>query len=326
MKRLPADVLGVLSDRRSQSELLRDRRVFQLHEQYSKLEKLDRQIRICKAERLLNLLENDDDRKCVGQLDKLLAEKERFMAEERVSSDYDTVIPFCKICGDEGYSNGKICKCVWDLLIPSYLADSGLDQHRGIAFSAYTDTYYSAPAKMKPIKAFCELYCRPDFMNRPNLLFWGNSGTGKTYMAVCVARELIRQAIPVLIIRSPELMETMEEYRTLKRSFSPDSQRDALISRRHRQVMETEFLIIDELGVEAKGPNNTANLLQILGSRQQKGLTTLITTNLSLKELGVQYDNRLYSRLIGDYKKFHFEGDDIRVGEKYRRSEQGGKI
>jgi DNA replication protein DnaC len=118
----------------------------------------------------------------------------------------------------------------------------------------------------------------------------------------------------------------MDEYRTLKRSFSPDAVRDAYISALRDRIFNVDFLVIDELGVEAKGPNNIPDLLQILGTRHQSGKVTLITTNLSLAELEKQYDNRVYSRLIGDFRKFQFEGKDIRTGEKYRKRKTGGKI
>jgi len=326
MDGLPVDVYNVLSDRKSRSELIRDRRVLVLYARYPELEDLDRQIRVCSAERILSMLENGDDRDRAEKLASLKKDRSILIAQNQITPNYEEVIPFCDRCGDEGFVDGKVCGCVRDLLIPQYRAASGLDKYPGVSFENYTDGYFSEPLKMQPIHDFCEFYSSGDFGNRPNLLFWGKSGTGKTFMAICIARKILEQAIPVLVIRTPELMETMDEYRTLKRSFSPDAVRDAYISGLRDRIFNVDFLVIDELGVEAKGPNNIPDLLQILGTRHQSGKVTLITTNLSLAELEKQYDNRVYSRLIGDFRTFQFEGKDIRTGEKYRKRKTGGKI
>lgn len=326
MDGLSVDVYNVLSDRKSRGELIRDRRVLELYVQYPELEELDRRIRVCSAERILSLLETGDDPKRAEELASLRKERGTFLARNQIAEDYGEVIPFCSRCGDEGILEGKACVCVRDLLIPQYRAASGLDQYPGVSFSSYTDEFFSEPVKMKPIHDFCELYSSTDFGDRPNLLFWGKSGTGKTFMAICVARKILEQGIPVLIIRAPELMEAMDEYRTLKRSFSPDAVRDLYITGLRERIFNADFLVIDELGVEAKGPNNVSDLLQILGTRHQGGKVTLITTNLSLAELEKHYDNRVYSRLMGDFTTLQFEGKDIRTGDKYRKRKTGGKI
>lgn len=320
------DVYNVLSDRKSRSELIRDRLVLDLYARYPELEDLDRRIRVCSAQRILSLLESGDDRENAEELVSLRKERKSFLEQNKVPDNYDKGVPFCVRCGDEGLVNGKTCVCVRDFLIPQYRAASGLDKYPGVSFASYTDGYFSDPVKMQPIHDFCVPYSSADFGDRPNLLFWGKSGTGKTFMAICIARQILEQAIPVLVIRAPELMEVMDEYRTLKRSFSPDAARDAYISGLRDRIFNTDFLVIDELGVEAKGPNNIPDLLQILGTRNQGAKVTLITTNLSLAELGKHYDDRVYSRLIGNFTPLQFEGKDIRTGEKYRIRQMGGKI
>lgn len=320
------DVYNVLSDRKSRSELIRDRRVLELYAKYPGLEDLDRRIKICSAERILALLETGDDSKSAKELASLQEAKRAFISGNQIAEDYGEAIPFCARCGDEGHVEGKVCVCVRDLLIPQYRAASGLEKYPGISFANYSDVYFSEPLKMQPIHDFCVKYSSPDFKDRPNLLFWGKPGTGKTYMAICVARQILEQAITVLVIRAPELMEVMDEYRTLKRSFSPDADRDTSVSGLRDRLFDADFLVIDELGLEAKGPNNVSDLLQILGTRQQGGKITVITTNLSLTELEKHYDNRVYSRLIGDYIPLQFEGRDIRTGDKYKIRKMGGKI
>ncbi len=326
MGRIPTEIYNILSDRRTRSEVLRDRRILEVYRKSPQLLEVDTQIRIQTAERMMALLENRDDSQSAERLDQLERERTEIISRQSIPEDYDRPVPFCSECLDEGFVNGKECRCIKDLLFPVYLKASGLERYPGISFSEYSNDYYSSPEKITPIYEFCRLYAAMDRRGRPNLLFWGNPGTGKTFIAVCLARALAENTEPVLVIRSAELVETMDEYRTLKRSFNPDPQRDAQISARREQILDAEFLLIDELGVEAKGPYNTADLLHILGERQHSGRATAITTNLSLAELGKHYDNRLHSRLIGDFRIFHFEGEDIRTRDEYRKSGRGGRI
>jgi len=326
MGTIPTEILNILSDRRSRSEVLRDRRVLEIYSDFPKLRELDTQIRIQTAERMLALLEYRDDSEPARVKERLSRERAEMIAKNAIPEDYDRPIPFCAECGDEGFIDGKECRCLKELLAPLYIRDSGLERYPGISFSEFSNNYYTNPERMKPIYEFCRLYVGMNRAERPNLVFWGNPGTGKTYMAICLVRALAEQAESVLVIRSAEFVETMDEYRTLKRAFNPDPSRDSEISARRQQFLDADCLLIDELGVEARGPHNTADLLHILGERQHNGRTTIITTNLSLTELGKQYDNRLHSRLIGDFRIFHFEGEDIRTRDEYRKSGRGGRI
>lgn len=326
MGQIPAEIMNILSDRRSRSEMLCSRRVRALYEKCPELREKDAQLRICTAERMLALLENRDDSESAAESDRLRDEHTALLIQFGIPADYDRPVPFCPECGDEGFVEGKTCRCLKSLLVPTYFQQSGLKRYPGISFSEYSDTFYSDPEKILPIFEFCRMYIALVDKERPNLLFWGNPGTGKTFMAISIARAILEQAEPVLAIRSTELVETMDEYRTLIRSFSPDPQREAEISAKRELILNVDFLIIDELGVEAKGPYNAADLLYILGERQQNGRATVITTNLSLAELGRHYDSRLHSRLIGDFKVFRFEGEDIRTKDEYRKNGGGGGV
>ncbi|MDD4095058.1 MAG: ATP-binding protein [Oscillospiraceae bacterium] len=326
MGQIPTEIMNILSDRRTRSEVLCNRRVRELYEKYPELREKDAQLRLHTAERMLALLENRDDSGSDAESDRLRDEHTALLVRLGIPADYDRPTPFCSICGDEGFVNGEPCRCLKSLLVPTYFDRSGLRRYPGISFSEYSDAFYSDPEKIRPIYEFCRMYIGLEAKERPNLLFWGNPGTGKTFMAISIARAILERAEPILVIRSTELIETMDEHRTLIRSFSPDPQRDAEISAKRGLILHVDFLVIDELGVEAKGPYNAADLLYILGERQQNGRATVITTNLSLVELGKHYDNRLHSRLIGDFKVFRFEGEDIRTKDTYRKNGGGGAI
>jgi len=311
-------VLNILSDRRGRSELARDVRIAAYYKRYPDLEAIDKEIKVCKAELLLELAERRGqpvDRSALTVLD---AKKIRYLSEMEISPDYDKIIPFCKLCSDTGFTNGRPCSCYQELMVPALLKASGLDLYQGISFAQFSDKYFSKPAQIRSIRAASEAYVDGFPGQTDNLFFWGNAGTGKTFMAVCIAKEVINRAVSVLFIRISDLLETFNTYRIMMLSFSPDEARLTEIKARRDLILNGGLLVIDELGIEAKGPNTMADLLQILGTRRQQGLPTVITTNLSLPDLQKTYDNRLYSRLMGDFNAIHFEGDDIRTSSRYR--------
>lgn len=309
---------NILSDRRGRSELARDARIQAFYRRYPTLAEIDREIKICKAELLLKLVEEHGRLTDRSPLAALESRKRSYLKEAGIPPDYDKIIPFCKKCGDKGIIEGKPCICLQEILIPSIMNSSGLELYPGISFSHFSDEYFSNPAKIKTIRAVSEAYVRSFPGQTKNILFWGNPGTGKTYMAVCIAREVVSRAVSVLFIRISDLLETLNAYRTQMLSFSPDEARLTELKARRELILNGGLLVIDELGIEAKGPNTIADLLQILGTRRQQGLPTVITTNLSLPDLQKTYDNRLYSRLLGDFDAFHFDGDDIRTSARYR--------
>ena len=311
-------VLNILSDLRGRSELARDVRIAAYYKRYPDLEAIDKEIKVCKAELLLELAERRGqpvDRSALTVLD---AKKIRYLSEMEISPDYDKIIPFCKLCSDTGFTNGRPCSCYQELMVPALLKASGLDLYQGISFAQFSDKYFSKPAQIRSIRAASEAYVDGFPGQTDNLFFWGNAGTGKTFMAVCIAKEVINRAVSVLFIRISDLLETFNTYRIMMLSFSPDEARLTEIKAKRDLILNGGLLVIDELGIEAKGPNTMADLLQILGTRRQQGLPTVITTNLSLPDLQKTYDNRLYSRLMGDFNAIHFEGDDIRTSSRYR--------
>ena len=85
-------------------------------------------------------------------------------------------------------------------------------------------------------------------------------------------------------------------------------------------INTVDLLIIDDLGTESKNNIKLTELFNILNSRllnQNNKITqTIISTNLSLQDLYNTYEERILSRIIGNYEACYFFGDDIRVKKK----------
>ena len=80
-------------------------------------------------------------------------------------------------------------------------------------------------------------------------------------------------------------------------------------------LLTADLLIIDDLGTESMNSIKFTELFNIINTRllsQSHTLKTIISTNLTLKNLYDTYDERIVSRLVGNYNLCYFFGDDIR--------------
>ena len=105
------------------------------------------------------------------------------------------------------------------------------------------------------------------------LLFWGNVGTGKTYIAACIANALIDRGVQVMMTNFSRVLSD------LPGMFSGD--RNRYIDSFNRYPL----LIIDDLGVERGSEFALEQVFNIIDSRYRAKLPLIVTTNLTLQEL-----------------------------------------
>ncbi len=137
----------------------------------------------------------------------------------------------------------------------------------------------------------------------PNLLFYGRSGLGKTFLLRAIAHRAQTQSIPSLCVTANTLLNAMR-----KAYFSHEEDGMALF-------YDTQLLLIDDLGTEPMWENITIEqLFALLDARFSSGKNTVISTNLTLTELQARYTERIASRLTDARlcQPLRFLGDDIR--------------
>ena len=121
------------------------------------------------------------------------------------------------------------------------------------------------------------------------LLLWGDVGTGKTYIATCVANALMDREIPVFMTNFSRVMNAMLGMGGLERNAFLDG------LRRYR------LLIIDDLGMERNSSYALEQVYNVIDSRSQSGKPMLITTNLTVAEMKAESDlahARIYDRVL----------------------------
>ena len=233
----------------------------------------------------------------------------------------------CKKCDDTGYvqttSGNEMCSCIKQKLYNlEYnnaniydLQNQNFDKFRLNLYSNTVDyeKYHfkiSPRENMKSIEKTCKKFIKNfDDPHENNLLFCGNTGLGKTFLSSCIANEVIKQGKTVLYQTAPTMLDKIIDYKFGK---SDDN-----IS---KTIYSVDLLIIDDLGTESQNSLKITELFNIINSRllnQNNKITkTIISTNLSLQELYNTYEERIVSRIIGNYNACYFFGDDIRIKKK----------
>ena len=121
------------------------------------------------------------------------------------------------------------------------------------------------------------------------LLLWGDVGTGKSFIAGCIANALLDKGVPVLMTNFARLLNKLTDM------YSGD--RNAYIDSFKRYPL----MIIDDLGMERNSEFAREQVFSVIDSRYRSQLPMIVTTNLSLEELKDKTDlsrARIYDRVL----------------------------
>lgn len=232
-----------------------------------------------------------------------------------LTGKYDFLNPpyNCAKCKDTGYSEGKRCLCL-EKLLRKYAVEE-LNQTSAIKlhdFEEFDLSFYdqgSDARRMEIMLKNVRNYCARFPENCGSLLFIGKTGLGKTFLSSCMAKAIAEKGALVALGTSSELFRRIE-----KEHFnnSDGGAMDALLT--------ADFLIIDDLGSEFKSAFYESVLYNILSGRLNLNRPTLISTNLDENSLGQRYNDRIISRIFGDFEPNVFLGRDIRQQKALRRN------
>ena len=141
--------------------------------------------------------------------------------------------------------------------------------------------------------------------NGQGLLFWGNVGTGKTFLAGCIANALMEKNIPVLMTSFPKLLNALGGlYSGEKNEYL-------------KSLNQYRLLIIDDLGVERDTPYVLETVYLVIDERYKSGKPFIITTNLLLEKLRNPADlehGRIYDHIMERCVPVAFSGKNYRIG------------
>ncbi len=250
-------------------------------------------------------------------------EKRQLIAAGGYPEDYLEEVFKCKMCRDTGHVGNERCACLKQRLIEKYYDLSNLKSILAVEnFDTFDIRLYSdevdpsaglsPKANMKNIYQVCIGFTDGFGREFNNLLFYGNTGLGKTFLCNAIAKDVLDMGKTVLYVTAPKLCKIIEANR-----FNRDEteEPDDYIT----DSTEVDLLIIDDLGTEFPTVVTSSELFNILNTRLLEKRPTVISTNLSPADFEHQYSERIISRFFGYYQMLKFIGDDIRVKMKYRK-------
>lgn len=139
---------------------------------------------------------------------------------------------------------------------------------------------------MKLAKNYVDSF--PEMLHKSaGLLLWGDVGTGKTYMAACIANALLEQEYTV----------KMTNFATIINDLFASEDKNEYID----CLMRCSLLIIDDLGAERNTEYAVENVFNVIDRRYRTGKPLIITTNLELDTLLDEKaidKKRIYDRVL----------------------------
>jgi DNA replication protein DnaC len=253
-----------------------------------------------------------------SKIESLKMEKAYLMTESNIPADYMDIIYDCKTCKDTGYlDNGKQCNCLKQALVSRAYQMSNLENvlqkenFKNFNIDIFKDEPFeneimTPRENMMDIVGIAEGFINNfNENNGDNLLFYGTTGLGKTFLCNCIAKSLLDKNRIVIYQTAFTILEIIEKHRFGRGNKEFNDYQYGLL-------FEADLLVIDDLGTEVANTFTNAEIFNIVNTRIISGKKTLISTNLTPKEISETYTDRVFSRILDKFIPLKFYGYDLR--------------
>ena len=214
------------------------------------------------------------------------------------------------------------CECIKTARLDRLLVNAKIPQRYAHCEFENFDILRSPDRSIEMAKLAAEKFVQEYPMSHPfGLLFMGPQGVGKTHLAVAMIKQLMKlKSVPCLFRTFPELLKEIQN------SYNPVSQASELSLL--RPVLETEVLVLDELGAQNPSSWVQDEVAYVLNYRYNDNRVTILTTNYKDEEdrkdrkpgitdtLSDRIGVRMRSRLYEMCKTITMNGNDFRRAVK----------
>ncbi len=239
----------------------------------------------------------------------------RLLVQNGYPEDYLAIKYLCDICFDTGFVNGRRCRCLENLIAKMTAKEMNKNSQINLcSFDTFDINLYRGTDmmdterkrnRMRNTYQQCKKYAEEfNPLLSENILMFGRTGLGKTHLSLAIANEVLKKGYGVLYDSALNYLNQIEKEHFGKASDDNDTL---------GQLLSAELLILDDLGTEYTKPFYISTIYNIINTRINKGLPTIISTNLNHEEMLKKYDERIISRLFATYESYEFVGEDIRL-------------
>lgn len=311
------------SERQSENKRIQSDRRTEISARIPEFDELDKRIAELSMDYAITALEGDglsgdSLKKLQHNIQTLSARKSELLEANGYAANYLEPVFTCYDCQDTGYIDNQKCHCFKKAITELFYSQSNIKNIRANeTFDTFSIHCYSHSFKdpatnksaydhmvdvYKLAYNFADNFGKED--STKNLLFYGDTGLGKTFLSNCIANKLINSCHSVIYLTAIELFDTYSQS-----TFNKDSDQNEVV----QEITDCDLLIIDDLGTELSNSFTNSRLFYCINDRLLKDKSTIISTNLTLNKLYEQYSDRIFSRIMHSYKAVKFYGDNIRL-------------
>lgn len=213
------------------------------------------------------------------------------------------VIPNLVIYEERIYPTYEPCKM--------YYIKKVIDKLKGFIVEIPTDKNFSnfiIEKNQEGIITLINMYIKKElYLQGKGIFFYGGCGVGKTHLSFAILNHINQNTnLYSFAIYVPEFIQRIRDYY---------SQGDVEINP-VLEIAKIPVLLVDDLGAERYTDWVSEQIVQLLDYRYRNKLSTIITSNLNLKELKEKVGERIYSRVVGLSKPV------LVLNEDYRKRQQ----
>ena len=301
----------IIEDRRLSAEAEADLRNAEVRASYPEIAEIDRELTGTGLALFKIACAGGDIEPLKRRNQELVAKRRSLLSQLGLGEDYTDVRYTCPLCKDTGYRGSTVCKCLKEMVVRMNIRSSGMghlvDKQ---TFDNFDLGWYAGDERaykvMQSNVAAARAFAEGLDTVGGSLLLLGTTGTGKTHLSSAIAGEALRRGFDVVYDSAQTIVDAFADDRFRSGYRQTES--------RSEKYNECELLIIDDLGAEFVNQFSISVIYNLLNLRSNRGLSTVVSTNLSAKELLEKYEGRIHSRLIGgDFRVLQFMGRDHRV-------------
>ena len=247
--------------KRDRQEKERKKRVQYVYDKIPEIEEIDKDIIKTSLSMAKSILENPQNYKDAVEstkkkIESLKMEKAVLLTEDNIAADYMDLKYDCHNCKDTGYLlSGEKCYCLKQELVNRAYRMSNIgnllnkENFQTFNIEVFSDNKFpgedlTTRENMTDIVGLAEGFISNfEEDNGENLLFYGTTGLGKTFLCNCIAKALLDKNKTVIYQTAFTILDILE-----KRKFGKDS--NQVNDYQYNLLFSADLLIIDDLGTE----------------------------------------------------------------------------
>ena len=256
-----------------------------------KLPALDDAISSISIKQARLLLDGHEDAlsKLKEEISRLSAQKQALLCSHGFPEDYLELHYLCPDCKDTGYIGTNKCHCFKKAIVDLLYTQSNLQEIlEKENFSTFSLDYYSSNHKdpltgrssleaVQTALHICHEFVDTFSEDFRNILLYGDTGVGKTFLSHCIAKEVMDSSYSVIYFSASRLFDVLAKNMFGKKEEETDDSLD--------YIYNCDLLIIDDLGTELANTFTISQLFSCLNERILRRKSTIISTNLALDDI-----------------------------------------